>query len=226
MLRIEEIIRAKFETGYQVTGVGADVYIGYVAVFERAIQPYLVDLSTTSTTLVTASTSGTTVPITLLANPSTIGSVGSTSTTTQPLAFTQGSFLSVDVGPNAETTQIQVLTGLVAYVQFFNAHGVNGAYPVAIQGAEQTIRDIFARLDVIAQQIKAIAPLTAGVQQVDEIKIYASAKRSTRASSLSKFDDLLYQRLTARLDLCGALGIPYRFPTTSSSSGSAGYELY
>lgn len=226
MLKIEEIIRAKFECGYSITGVGAEPYISYVAVFDRAIQPYLVDLSTTSSTIVTAAVGGATVPITLASNPSTIGSVGSTTTTTQPLAFVQGSFLSVDVGPNAETTQIQNINGLVVYVQLSLAHGTNGSYPVTIMGAEQQIRDIFARLDAIKSEMLNVAPKTAGIAQVDEVKIYPSAKHSSKGASLSKIDDLVYQRLVARRDLCGALGIPYLPDVRANGAGGAGYELY
>lgn len=225
MLRIEEVIRVKFECGYNITGAGAEPYISYVAVFDRAVQPYLVDLSTTSSTAVTAVATGATVPITLAANPSTIGSVGSTTTTTQPLAFVQGSYISVDTGPNTETTQIQVLSGLVAYVQLTLAHGVNGSYPVAIMGAEQQVRDIITRLDVIKAEMLNVAPKMAGIAQVDEIKVYASAKKASKGASLSKFDELVYQRLTARRDLCGAIGIPY-LPDVRMSSTAAGYEIY
>lgn len=225
MLRIEEIIRCKFECGYNVTGAGAEPYVSYVAVFDRAVQPYLIDLSTTCASVVTAVSTGATVPITLAANPSTIGSVGATTTTTQPFAFVQGSYISVDTGPNAETAQIQVLSGLVAYVQLFLAHGVNGAYPVAVMGAEQQIRDIITRLDVIKVEMLNVAPKMAGIAQVDEIKIYASARKASKGASMSKFDELVYQRLTARRDLCGAIGIPY-LPDVRMSSTSAGYEIY
>lgn len=197
-LRNEEIIRLKYELGMNVTGVGAEVYIGYVAVFDRAVQPYLIDVSTTSSTAVVAAAAGANVAITVASNPVS-------TTSTQALSFVPGSMLVVDVGPNTETTIVQQIAGLVLTVQLFNAH--SGTYPVVLQGAEQIIRDIFTRLDVIKSEMLNVAPKTAGIGKVDEVEMFS--KKSGRDRTQDKFGALLWQRDEARRDLAGALGIPY-----------------
>ena len=70
-LRPEEILRIKYQLGVSVTLIGAEPYITYLAVFDKAIQPYIIDPSTTSTTAVVA---GTTQAITVAAIASTTAS--------------------------------------------------------------------------------------------------------------------------------------------------------
>lgn len=205
MLTTDEILRAKAECGYNTVGIGAEAYAGldgYVALFDKAIKPYLIDFSTTSSTVVSAASGGATVPITLAGNPAVTGD------STQSLAFIQGSNITVDVGPNQELSVIQNLSGLVATCQLSNAHGVNGSYIVRLRGGEQFVRDIFARIDTINGQLTSSAIQTAGIQQVDEVKIYAS-QRGRRGSTMDRFASLIEQRTQARRDLCLLLGIPY-----------------
>ena len=213
----DEVLRCKAECSYNVVGVGAEAYAGiegYVAMFDRAIQPYLIDYSTTCSTMVTASTSGAVVSLTLASNPSVSGN------TSQPLAFAQGSNISVDVGPNQELSVIQTIAGLTITCLLFNAHGVNGAFPIRYRGAEQFVRDIFARIDTINAQLTGSAIQTAGIQQVDEVKIYAN-QRGRRGSTTDRFGSLIEQRLQARRDLCLLLGIPYLLDYRRGSSMSS-----
>lgn len=207
MLTNDEILRLKGACGYNVVGIGAEFYSsleGYVALFDRAIQPYLIDLGTTSTTSVAAAPSGATVAITLAANPSIAGN------NSQTTAFAVGSKIVVDVGPAQEAgVVIQAMTGLQAYVQLFQAHGTLTAYPVQPMGAEYQVRAYLARLDAINAQLDTIAPSTAGIQQAGSVKIYGSVSGGRRGRERNKFDDLIAQRLQARRDLCGLLGVPY-----------------
>ena len=213
-LRNEEVLRLKFELGYNVTGIGAEVYVmdGYIAVFDRAVQPYLIDVGTTSSTTVAAGAGVT--AITVAGNPAS-------SSSTQALSFVTGSNVVIDVGAAQETSVVQSMSGLVMTLNLVNAH--TAPYPVLLQGAEQTIRDIFARLDAIKSEMLNVAPKTAGIAQVDEIKIHGAQRG--RFSMRNKFDDLLYQRDEARRDLAGALGVPYLRDVRSRGGGGA-VELY
>lgn len=211
-LRNEEILRLKFELGYNITGVGAEPYISYAAVFDRAVQPYLVDSGTTSTTTVAASAAGAAVAVTLAANPASI-------TATQALSFVPGSNVVVDVGPLQETSVILSMSGLVVTLTLTLTHGP-ASYPVLLNGGEQTIRDIFTRLDNIKSIMTSLAPLTAGVRKVDEAELFSSSKRK----SMSRFDELVYQRTVARRDLAGALGVAY-IPDVRTRGG-ASFEVY
>ncbi|MDP9148519.1 MAG: hypothetical protein M3O36_01045, partial [Myxococcota bacterium] len=201
----DEVLRCKLACGYNVVGVGAEAYglDGFVALFDRAIQPYLSDPTTTCTTPVTAAPAGATVQLTLASNPPVVGN------TVQPLAIAQGSSIVVDVGPAQESSVVQVLSGLTLWCQLSNAHGVNGAYPVRPKGAEQPIRDLLTRLDTIDAQLSSTAIVAAGTKQVDEVSLYASESMGRRGRTLDRFDSLISQRLQARRDLCLALGLPY-----------------
>lgn len=198
-LRPEEVLRIKFECGVSVTLIGAEPYIAYNAVFDKAIQPYIVDPTTTSTSTVTA---GQTQSISLAAIPVIAGS-------TNP-AFSVGSSVTVDVGPASEVVQIQVLSGTTIWATFANAHGANGVYPVTMAGGEQVVRDILTRLDVIKAQLTNNAPLAAGVEQLDngEIKLFPSTPIGSRRGSRDMFDSLIAQREQARDDLGEAIGFP------------------
>lgn len=213
-LRNEEILRLKYELGYNVTGIGAEVYITYTAVFDRAIQPYLIDVATTSSTAVTAVTGGASTTIVLAANPAS-------TTSTQSLSFVVGSNVVVDVGVSQETSVIAALSGLSATLTLSLAH--SGTYPVLLQGAEQTIRDIFTRLDTIKSEMTYVAPKTAGVEQVDEIRLFPRTKK--RGDTMDKFASLMWQRDEARRDLAGALGIPY-LRDVRSGNGSRSMGMY
>jgi hypothetical protein len=197
-LRNEEILRIKYELSYNVTGIGAEPYITYSAIFDKAVQPYLIDISTTSSTAVIAATSGASVALTVASNPASISA-------TQAVSFVAGSAVIVDVGPNQETSIIQSVSGLNFTMLLFLAH--SGTYPVLLNGAEQTIRDILTRLDAIKSEMLNVAPKTAGMEQVDEVRMFSRRKGSVNVQD--KFASLLFQRDTARRDLAGALGVPY-----------------
>jgi hypothetical protein len=217
----DEVLRCKAECGFNTVGIGAEAYgglDGYVALFDRAIQPYMIDLSTTSATCVVANSSSAVQFLTLASNPTAPGN------NVQALAFAQGSNISVDVGPNAETSVIMAINGLVITCPLVNAHGSYGPYPVRYRGAEQFVRDIFARIDVINGQLAGSAVLSGGIAQVDEVKLYA-AQGGRRGSTMDRHQSLVFQRLQARHDLCLLLGIPY-LPDVRQSTGGGSYEAY
>jgi hypothetical protein len=227
MLRVEEILRIKRECGFNVVGNGAEAYGlgGYAAVFEKAIEPYLFDLGTTSATQVSAAGGPTVTSLLLASNPPIMG------LTNQTQAFVQGSLIVVDVGPCQEQyVTILALNGLMATVLLSQAHGQYGSYPVLVQGAEFAIRDILTRIDTINAQLSGVAPMTAGVEKASEVTLSAAEKG--RRGKRNKFDDLNAQRDLARKDLAAALGVPNLWETRGKYGGSGGgggsltYEPY
>lgn len=215
-LRDEEVVRIKAELGYNITGVGADVYIAYTAVFDRAVQPYLIDPSTTSSTAVTAVAGGASVALTLASNPPSLSS-------TQSNAFVVGSKVVVDVGAAQETSIITSLNGLSATMVLANAH--SGTYPVVLQGAEQFIRDILTRIDAIQAEMLNVAPKTAGLQALVGELEFVSGGSSRGRPGRNKFEELLFQRTIARRDLAAAIGVPYLADVRGRSGGQL-TELY
>lgn len=211
-LRSEEIDRIKYELGAPMTRVGAEPYITFVAIFDRVIQPYLFDNSTTSSTSVVA---GATQAITLAANPISASGIG--------LTFQVGTLCLVDMGPTQEQAVIQAVSGLSVTLTFASAHGSVVPYPVAPVGSEQIIRDILTRLDTIRIQLQTIAPNASGVESVDDIRLFPSGS-GKRGKVLDKAQALVMQRDIARDDLGDALGCPnFR---RAKRGGATSFEVY
>lgn len=209
-----ELDNIKQQLGVTLTRVGAEPYIAFIALFDQVIQPYLYDNSTTSSTSVAA---GTTVPITLAANPVAPNNV-------QQLVFGTGYQVVVDVGTAQENTVIQNLSGLTATIVFVNAHAP--PFPIWPNGAEWAVRRIMARITVIEGNMTTIAPQAAGVQQVDEVKLYASSKGSQRGATRDALESLVEQRMQARDDLSGAIGFPNLWRQKPTNYAPSRIELY
>src|ERR1019366_5407082 len=182
-LRYEDVLRCKKERGYNIVGVGAEAYSvgGYAAVFDRAIEPYLVDVGTTSISPVTGTGCATAVPVILASNPPLVG------VTNQQLTFVQGSEVVVDVGPLQESSTILAIVGLSATLLLSGSHGAYGSYPVLLLGAAQFVRNIFKRLDILAEQLRAVAPLTAGVEKASTA-VLSAAEKGRRGRKRKRLD--------------------------------------
>src|SRR5437879_6148209 len=102
-LTSEEIDRCKLELGYPGTRIGAEPYITYSAVFDKAILPYLTDTGTTSTSVVA------------IGNAAMV--LGS------PTGFVVGSKIVIDVGPLQEFSDVLVLSGSTITAPVTIAHG-------------------------------------------------------------------------------------------------------
>ena len=200
-LRPEELDRIKFCLGVSMTRLGAEPYIAYLAIFDRVIQPFLFDNATTSTTSVAVAG---TQAITLVANPTAPSNNG--------LTFQVGTNCVIDVGPNTENCVLQALAGLSATFTFTKPHTL-ATYFVGPYGSEAIVRDIITRLDTLRDQLRDIAPTTAGVSQVDDIRLYGGGGKGA-----SKYSELVMQRDLARDDLGEAVG----FPNLRRSKGGAG----
>jgi hypothetical protein len=229
-LRWEDIQRLKFETGYNVANIGAELYVlnGYAAVFDAAIAPYLTDQGTTSTTAVGPYATPQNVQITLASNPLVSGNAVAPPPSvpnTYGNVFQVGSKIVVDVGPAQERDVIiQALAGLVATVALVNAHGLAAGYPVQLQAGEFLVRDVLLRLDIINTQLKGYAPIVAGLNQADEAKFFA--EQSGRRGQRGVFGSLMDQRDMARRDLCALLGIENLWERRGRHSGSEGSLSY
>lgn len=200
-LRAEEILQIKFELGVSVTLIGAEPYITYLAIFDKAIQPYIIDPTTTSSTAVTAAAVPTAVQL-------TVASIPVVAATNLP-AFTVGTQVNVDVGPNAENPQILAISGNSIWVTLCNAHGQNSQpYPVTMAGGEFQVRQILQRINFITQQLGSLAVVTAGVEEADKNRFYASTPSGSRRGSRDKYETLVAQREQARNDLGEAVGFP------------------
>jgi hypothetical protein len=217
-LRAEEILQIKYELGVSVTLIGSEPYITYLAIFDKAIAPYIIDPSTTSTTAVLVPSTGVATPVAL-----TVAAIPNLANTSTP-AFTVGTTVQVDVGPLQETPQILVLSGTTIWVSLVLAHGANGAYPVTMAGGETVVRNILARITTLETEMATIAPKTAGVAKVDEIGMYASSPSGSRRGTRDKFESLVAQRETARNDLGEAVGFP-NLRTAKRSTGNR-VEMY
>lgn len=218
-LTFEEIQRVKWELGYNAANVGAELYVlnGYAAVFDNAIRPYLVDPSSTSSTVIAASATGgpANATIVVAANPPISGAV----TNVYGLTFEVGSKLVVDVGPAQEAdVVVQYVNGLALSVALQNAHGPN-PYRVALQGGEYLVRDILSRLDVINAQLKGYAPVVAGMAKAGEVQWHPSSRGGRRGSTSGPADSLSAQRDLARKDLAALLGIENLWEARGKRSG-------
>jgi hypothetical protein len=209
-LRAEEILRVKFALGVSVTLIGAEPYITFLAIFNVAIQPYIIDPTTTSSSVVAGSSQPTAIVVASI--PVIAGSVTP--------AFTVGTTVTIDVGPTAEQSQILTISGTTIWVTINNSHGSNGAYPVTMAGGEQVVRDILARIATIEGQLSNFAPQSAGVEQVDEIKLYPATTTGSRRGSRDMFESLVQQREQARDDLGEAVGFP-NLRTVKKSRGNS-----
>lgn len=197
MLQPYELDLIKQQLGYPLTRLGAEPWVTYTATFDLVIQPFLFDNSTTSSTTVIASAG--VVPVTAASNPAAPNNAAF-------LVFGPGTQVVVDVGAAQEITTIQAVSGLVWTMSLQNAH--TAPWPIWPNGAEWAVRGILARIATIESNMGKLAPQTAGVQQVDEIKLYASSKGLQRGATHDTFGALVEQRSQARRDLSGATGVP------------------
>ena len=212
-LQSYEIDLIKMQLGYAVERLSAEPYIGYVALFDRVVQPYTFDNTTTSSTAVVAAG---TLPITVAANPAAPNN-------SALLTFNLGTQCVVDVGPNQEIATIQVLSGLTWTLTFANTHPAG--FTIWPNGAEWAVRGILTRIATIETAIGTISPRLAGLGQVDEIKAFASSKGAGKGATRDTFDSLVAQRAQARNDLAGAIGVPNLWEVRKAD-GASRLEVY
>lgn len=202
-----EVARIKYELGYNVLAVGAEPYIGVVAMFEQVIQPYTTGgASTTSSTPVTAATSPT---------PQTLTLASAT-------GFATGNVIIVDVDSRQERATIQNLSGASATVLLSLAH--TGTYPVVVEGGESVIRDILRELRLIASGMNGSAGVMTtmqsrlGLKRVDDVEFFGGGN-TLASQGVDPLTQIIQLREYWRDELARVLGV-VRLNAKSSSGGS------
>lgn len=181
-----EIIRLRYECGYNLLNAGAEPYVSVVAIFNQVIARYMqAGAKTTSSTTVTASTSP--APVTL--------------TLASATGFEENARVWIDVDGRQEVATIQSLSGAAMTVQLMNAH--TGTYPVTVDGGEGIVRSLLRRLDEVQKAI-ALGYQSAGIKKVDEVEFYGNSY-PTGGSRIRMLYDA---QMRIRDELCNALSVP------------------
>lgn len=178
-----EVVRLRYELGFNTLSVSAEPYIGVTALFEQVIQPYLTaGAATTSSTAVTAATTATPVTLTLASGT----------------GFASGCRVVIDVDDRQEIVTAQNVSGASLTVLLTKAH--TGTYPVTVEGGETIIRDLLGKLRHVADKLESAAT-KAAIKRVDEIEFFGDS------ASGGVFGALQVQRDYWRDELAGALGV-------------------
>ena len=186
-LLTSEIQRIKYELGYNTLTINAEPYIGIVRIFENVVQEYMQGgATTTSSTSVTASTSGAFATLTLAS----------------ATGFTAGDRVVVDVDDVQEFATVKSLSGSTISVFLRKAHA--GTYPVTVEGGETMVREILSTLRSLGGPKGSLASAaeSAGIKRVDEIEFAGGAYGNTQ------FKEILRQQRYWRNELASLLGVP------------------
>ncbi len=187
-LLASELIRLKFELGYNVLTIGAEPRIDYVAIFDQVIGPYMsAGATTTSSTAVTAASSPTLVTLTL-------GSV---------TGFTAGCVVIIDVDDRQERATVESVSGSTISLLLSKTHG--GTYSVTVEGGETIIRSLLDQLRTLATSISESSE-SAGLKSVGRgaVEWYGNSS----GSSGSVLGQLKSIQMHLRDQLASACGIP------------------
>lgn len=207
-LTTSELQRVKTELGYNLITISAEPYIGYISLFEQVIQPYLqAGPSTTSSTIVTAST--TPVPVTLTLTSSASMSVNDT--------------LVIDVDVQQEKSTIRDISGNDVTVLLSLDH--SGVYPCTVEGGESIIREILSQISslMIGRNGKAgtLASIRnrVGIKKAEDIEFFGGG--STLASQgIDPLTQVIQLREFWRDELARVIGVP-RLNSAQASGGSS-----
>lgn len=201
-LLTSEIVRIKFELGYNVETIGASPYIGISAIFESVIATYTqAGATTTSATAVTAASSATPVALTLAS----------------ATGFAAFDTVVIDVDARQERATVQSLTGSVITVLLTGTH--SGTYPVTVEGGEAIVRDLLRQLRAVGYSGGRIESTvgTAGIRRVDDIEFFGD---STTVSQMRQVRD---HQMYLRDELASALGVENLSKARAASSAMSLY---
>jgi hypothetical protein len=200
-LTTSDVERIRVELGYNALEVGAEPYVGVVAIFSQVIQVYLNSgASTTSATVVVAATTPTPVTITLASDT----------------GFAAGNRVVVDVDDRQEVVTVQSLAAPAITALLSKAH--TGTYPVSVEGGETIVRRILDKIRMVDDAQSDAMLSAAGVKKVDEIEFYDKSGGSIT-------EVLSAQREYWRQELADALGVQYLRKLRRGNAGGC-YELY
>jgi hypothetical protein len=185
-LSTAEVLQAQAECGYNVLGVGADVYVSVLAFFRQVVKTYLDDEVTTTATLAT--------PISATQTPAP-----QTLTLADATGFTTFDQCVIDVDSRSEVATLSNLSGSDATFLLSNAH--SGTIPVSVVSPVSRVREILARIRAVKDEMAQTFG-TGSLKAVDEIEFYGSGSSSTAFGNLG--DQLKHWRC----ELAAALGVP------------------
>jgi len=201
-----EIQRIKYELGYHLITIQGEPYIGFTALFEQVIQPYLQEGADTTAL-------------------SVVGPLDGMSTVTIELAdgtgFKVGQVVIIDTDDLQERATVRALDtsgpNPIITVRLEKDHDPAG-YPVTVEGGLTIIRSLLTDLRAFDQPgSSSFLKLRsrAGVKKVDEIEFFGDAKVGFTA--LSNMDAL---REYLRKQLATALNVPYLRGMKDTSSNN------
>jgi hypothetical protein len=191
-----ELARIKAELGYHLVGVEGVAYVGWNALFETIIQPYLdTGTSTTSATAVTAASTATPVTLTL----------------TSATGLASGDRVVIDVDSRKETVTIQSLSGTSMTVQLSLAH--SGTYPVVLaDSGEAIVREILTRIRETKAEMATAFGL-GSLKRADDLEWYQAGGNLS-----SQFGTLGENLAHWRGELSATLGVASAWDTGRAAS--------
>ncbi len=177
-----ELVRLRVELGFHALTVDAEPYISYVSLFDEIIAPYLQSgASTTSSTVVSASSSPEQVTLTLV----------------DGTGFHTGDRVVIDVDSRQESVTAQNVSGNSLVVLLSKAH--TGTYPVTVEGGETLIREKLGEIRTAKQKLVQSFGYGA-LKSVDDISWYP-------AGTSSQFDLIASNIAYLRDELAALVGI-------------------
>lgn len=201
-LLTSELQRIRFELGYNNLSVGAEPYIGYVAMFDRVVAPYINSgAKTTSTTYVEAAPDAPALQAIVL---------------TDATGFSAGDAIWLDVDARQERAVVEQISGSTVSVFLQKAHGILAgtlAYSVTVEGGEAIVREILANIRAVRSAMSVSGDNSAaliaggGLKRVDEIEFYGQVKGAGATGGVA-FQNLNDQLAYWRRELASALGVP------------------
>lgn len=186
-LTTSEIYRIKSELGYNALTLGAVPYAEVYAVFDVVIQPYLQEGGdTTSSTSVTATTSGATTPVAL--------------TLASGTGFAAGYRVWIDVDDRQEEATVQSFSSPIITVQLKNTH--SGTYPVTVDGGLAIVRQMLKRVRDAQEKVAFLSGYGVGpLKKVDEIEFHPSGNNKTAIALAREGVDYWRDQLASTLGL-------------------------
>jgi hypothetical protein len=198
-----EVVRLRAELGYNAVQV-ANPYLTTYALFETIIKTYVEDGGdTTSSTAVTASSTGQPAVVTL-----TLAAI--------PTGLAAGDRVIIDVDTLEEKSTVRALNGSTIDVLLMFAH--TGTYRVAVDGGVAMVREKLRYIRDLSDRIQKAAR-RAGLKSVDgEVEFFAP-KDMNKVQGVA--GALWEQREWERRELANFLGVRYlRAEQQSSASQS------
>ena len=203
-----EVQRIKYELGYNLITIDGEPYVGFTALFEQVIQPYLQSGADTM-------------------SQTTIGSFAVTTTTEIEVdditGFEVGQSVVIDDDDLQERSTIRAVTeGPPHIIKLRLAAGIEHEAPfrVTVEGGLTIVRGLLNDLRTFDNpRSNAFRKMLsrAGVKKVDEIEFFGTEAGFTGMNNLESIREYFRRQLAA------ALGLPY---SRGAKSGSNSTVLY